>query len=113
MYVSSAIGVWLFYVQHQFEHMHWYEDEHWDFFTAAVLGSSYYHLPRPLNWLTGNIGIHHVHHLALKVPNYRLQACLGAIPELRDLNRISISESLACVRLKLWDEEQRRLVPFP
>ena len=111
--VSCTIGVWLFYVQHQFEPTYWEHDDQWAFEAAAVQGSSHYVLPPLLQWLTGNIGLHHVHHLNARIPNYRLQAVLERFPELNRATRITLIDSLRCVKLALWDEDQRRLVPFP
>jgi len=110
--VSGAAGVWLFYVQHQFEDAYWERQERWDADEAAVRGSSFYDLPRWLHWLTGNIGYHHIHHLASKIPNYRLRECFESSPLLQRAPRLTIRESFRCARLKLWDEESRRLVPF-
>ena len=110
--VTSVIGGWLFYIQHQFEDTRWFSSEEWDFQTAAVYGSSYYVLPKPLQWFTGNIGIHHVHHLNSLIPNYRLQSCLDTMPELKNVNRLYFWQSLKCVGYKLWDEEGNRLVGF-
>ena len=111
-FLASAIGVWLFYVQHQFEPTYWEHDAWWNFEAAALEGSSYYELPRVLHWLTGNIGLHHVHHLNAGIPNYRLRRVLAECPELLVAKRITLWESLRCVSLSLWDEESRRLVPF-
>ncbi len=110
--ISSAAGVWLFYIQHQFEETHWSKDGEWDRKTAAVLGSSYYKLPKILNWFTGDIGLHHIHHLCSHIPNYRLQECMAARPELASINRLTIWESLKCAKLALWDEDNKRLVSF-
>ncbi len=110
--IAASIGVWLFFVQHQFEATSWDKAEDWDFHRAAVAGSSYYELPSVLRWFTANIGVHHVHHLCSRIPNYRLQDCLKRAPELRRINRITLLESLKCVPLTLWDEERRRLVSF-
>ncbi len=110
--VASSIGVWLFFVQHQFEATSWDKAKDWDFHQAAVEGSSHYELPAVLRWFTANIGVHHVHHLCSRIPNYRLQDCLKRAPELRLINRITFLESLKCVPLTLWDEERRRLVSF-
>jgi len=110
--LSSAAGVWLFYVQHQFEETHWSRDGVWDRKTAAVLGSSYYQLPKVLNWFTGDIGLHHIHHLCSHIPNYRLQECMAALPELASINRLTVWESLKCARLALWDEANKRMVSF-
>lgn len=110
--MAATAGVWLFYVQHQFEETHWSEQQDWNFQQAALHGSSHYDLPAVLRWFTGNIGIHHVHHLSSKVPFYRLPQVLEDHPELRDMGRITFLESLRCVKLVLWDENQRRLVSF-
>ena len=112
--VSTCIGVWLFYVQHQFEPTYWEHDEHWQYSAAALGGSSYYVLPPVLQWLTGNIGLHHVHHLNPRIPNYRLQEALDAHPELaRGVTHLTLRDSLKCIRLTLWDEDNKKLIPFP
>ncbi|MEK1886671.1 MAG: fatty acid desaturase [Phyllobacterium sp.] len=110
--LAGAAGIWLFYVQHQFEETHWSSATEWQFHEAALHGSSYYILPGFLSWITGNIGIHHVHHLSSKVPCYRLPQVLRDYPELSDIGRITIMESLRCVKLVLWDENRRKLVSF-
>ena len=110
--MAGSAGIWLFYVQHQFEDTHWASGPEWNFGEAALHGSSYYDLPAALNWLTGNIGIHHVHHLSSKVPCYRLPEVLRDYPELRDIGRVTVAESLRSVKLALWDEKRRRLVSF-
>jgi omega-6 fatty acid desaturase (delta-12 desaturase) len=110
--LAAAAGVWLFYVQHQFEETHWSEGREWQFQQAALHGASHYDLPLVLRWVTGNIGIHHVHHLSSKVPYYRLPEVLRDYPELGEIGRITIMQSLRCVNLVLWDEESRRLVSF-
>jgi omega-6 fatty acid desaturase (delta-12 desaturase) len=112
LHIASAAGGWLFFIQHQFEETTWDKAEGWDFQVAALLGSSYYRLPRVLNWFTGNIGLHHIHHLNSMIPNYRLMACLNASPELQAINRLTLRDSLKCARLKLWDENERRLIGF-
>jgi acyl-lipid omega-6 desaturase (Delta-12 desaturase) len=109
---ASAIGVWLFFVQHQFEDTYWARNADWDRKTAAILGSSYYVMPPVLQWFTGNIGLHHVHHLCSQVPNYRLQECVDACPELKEMNRLTIAESLKSAHLGLWDEQRQKLVSF-
>lgn len=111
-WIAASAGVWLFYIQHQFEETHWSEDGEWDFQNAALQGSSHYDLPFPLRWITGNIGIHHIHHLAARIPFYRLPEVLRDHPELRDVSRITLLQSLRCVKLVLWDENARRLVSF-
>ena len=110
--LAASIGVWLFYVQHQFERTHWAKAGAWDFHQAALEGSSYFHLPGVMRWFTANIGAHHVHHLCSRIPNYRLAECLKRYPELRQINRVTLWTSLKCLPLTLWDEEQRCLVSF-
>jgi omega-6 fatty acid desaturase (delta-12 desaturase) len=110
--LGATAGVWLFYVQHQFEETHWDGARAWNVHDAALHGSSHYDLPPVLRWFTANIGVHHVHHLASRIPYYRLQEVLRDHPELREVGRLTLFESFACVRLVLWDEENRRLVSF-
>ncbi len=110
--IAATIGVWLFFVQHQFEDTFWSRQKRWDFQEAALRGSSYYDLPAVLRWFTASIGIHHVHHLSSKIPFYRLQTVLREYPALREVGRITFRESLRTVRLSLWDEEGQRLVSF-
>jgi omega-6 fatty acid desaturase (delta-12 desaturase) len=109
---AASIGVWLFYVQHQFERTSWDDDAEWNLHRAALHGSSYYDLPAILRWFTANIGVHHVHHLCSRIPYYRLPLALREHPELRDIGRLTLLQSFRCVRLVLWDEAQRRLVSF-
>jgi len=110
--LAAAIGVWLFYVQHQFETTRWAHDDEWTFHETALYGSSYYDLPPVLRWFTANIGIHHVHHLASRIPFYRLPEVLRDHPPLQEIGRITLKESLGCIHLALWDEQSQRLVPF-
>lgn len=110
--IAAAAGVWLFYVQHQFEETHWDHAPAWSFHEAALNGSSFYDLPPVLRWFTANIGIHHVHHLASRVPFYRLTEVLRDFPELRGISRLTLLQSFSCVRLVLWDEATRHMVPF-
>jgi acyl-lipid omega-6 desaturase (Delta-12 desaturase) len=112
MLLAATAGVWLFYVQHQFEQTTWERDERWNLRQAALYGSSHYDLPAPLRWFTANIGIHHVHHLCSRIPHYRLSRVLRDHPELRQVSHVTLLESFRCVRLVLWDEAQRRLVSF-
>jgi omega-6 fatty acid desaturase (delta-12 desaturase) len=113
MIIASWAGNWLFYVQHQFDATHWDRDCDWNFHVAALSGSSYFKLPPILQWFSGSIGLHHVHHLCSRVPNYRLQACLDAAPELHRLTKvITLRQSLGCWQLALWDERRSLLVPF-
>jgi omega-6 fatty acid desaturase (delta-12 desaturase) len=110
--MASTAGVWLFYIHHQFENTYWERKQDWDFHTAAIQGSSYFELPSALRWFTGDIGLHHIHHLSSKIPNYRLRECLEANPELREVRRLTMAESGKAIRLALWDEAQGRLVGF-
>ncbi len=110
--LAATIGVWLFFVQHQFEDTYWARSDEWGVEQAALHGSSHYDLPQPLRWFSGNIGLHHVHHLSSRIPFYRLPVVLQDFPELRDLGRLTIRDSLRCVRLVLWDERERRLISF-
>ncbi len=113
MVVASTIGVWLFFVQHQFEDGYWRTPEQWDFEEAALQGSSYLKLPKPLQWLTANIGLHHVHHLSSRIPNYRLQACIDGFPELsQGARRLDMVGTLKCAALALWCEDRQRLIRF-
>jgi len=110
--LASSIGVWLFYVQHQFEDTSWSHDEAWSFHEAALYGSSHYHLPGILRWFTANIGVHHIHHLCSRIPCYRLPDVLRDHPQLAAVRRITLLQSFRCVRLSLWDENERRLISF-
>jgi len=110
--IGGALGVWLFYVQHQFEDTYWEEHPEWDFHRAGIDGSSFLDLPPVLHWFTGNIGYHHIHHLSSRIPNYSLRRCMEENPELGAVTRLSLLDGLRCGRLKLWDEESRRLVGF-
>lgn len=110
--LAASIGVWLFYVQHQFEHTFWAGDREWTVHEAALHGSSHYDLPHVLRWFTANIGVHHVHHLCSRIPYYRLPAVLRDHAELTEVGRLTLLQSFRCVRLVLWDEECRRLIGF-
>ena len=112
MLLAASAGVWLFYVQHQFEHTLWENDRNWSLHEAALHGSSHYDLPGLMRWFTANIGAHHIHHLCSRIPYYRLPQALRDHPELRGVGRITLLQSFRCVRLVLWDEAQRRLVSF-
>jgi omega-6 fatty acid desaturase (delta-12 desaturase) len=112
VFFTCAAGVWLFYVQHQFEETYWHRAENWDYYDAALEGSSYLALPKPLQWLTANIGIHHVHHLSARIPNYRLEQAMKAIPELQSPTRVTVRDSFRLLGLTLWDEAEQRLVSF-
>jgi omega-6 fatty acid desaturase (delta-12 desaturase) len=113
MIVAGAAGVWLFYVQHQFERTYWSKHAGWDPRQAAMAGSSFYDLPRVLHWFTGNIGYHHIHHLDVRIPNYRLRECFESSPALQAAPRLTLASSLRSAGLKLWDEDLGRMVGFP
>jgi omega-6 fatty acid desaturase (delta-12 desaturase) len=110
--MAGSAGVWLFYVQHQFEETYWERNPEWEFFRAGAHGSSFYDLPRVIHWFTGNIGYHHIHHLASQIPNYRLRECFRDNPAMQRVTRFTFWQSLRCARLKLWDEEKQGLVEF-
>jgi omega-6 fatty acid desaturase (delta-12 desaturase) len=112
LFIAASTGVWLFYIQHQFEAAHWDQSSDWSFHDAALYGSSHLELPPVLRWFTANIGVHHVHHLASRIPFYRFPEVLRAYPRLRTMNRFTALQTLRTLRLALWDEDQRRLVPF-
>lgn len=110
--LASSIGVWLFYVQHQFEETTWEDGSTWDLPEAALHGSSFYDLPGILRWFTANLGVHHVHHLNSRIPSYRLPEVLRDHPALTTIGRLTLWESLRCIKLSLWDEQRKRLVSF-
>jgi omega-6 fatty acid desaturase (delta-12 desaturase) len=110
--LAGSAGVWLFYIQHQFEETYWRNQPEWDYHEASLRGSSYYDLPAVINWFTGNIGVHHVHHLCSRIPNYRLHECLRENDYLQDVTRLTLRDSLRCVGLSLWDEDAQHLIAF-
>lgn len=110
--VAAALGVWMFYVQHQYESVYWAHHQEWDPFRAALEGSSYFRLPPILQWFSGNIGLHHIHHLRSRIANYHLQQSYNEIPELQAVQPLTIRTSFKCLTLNLYDEAQRRLVSF-
>ena len=110
--LAASIGIWLFYVQHQFEDTFWAHDEGWNFHEAGLRGSSNYDLPIVLRWFTANIGVHHVHHLCSRIPYYRLPQALRDHPQLAAVGRLTLVESLRCVRKVLWDEDRHKLISF-
>ena len=110
--LAASVGVWLFYVQHQFENTFWEHDDGWTLREAALHGSSHYDLPPVLRWFTANIGVHHVHHLSNRIPYYRLPEVLRDHPQLAAIGRLTLLQSFRCVRMVLWDESRRRLVSF-
>ena len=109
---AGAFGVWMFYIQHQYEDVYWEHHEEWDYTAAALNGSSFYKLPRILQWFSGNIGFHHIHHLSPRIPNYNLEACHNSHEIFQSVKPITILASLRTLRLRLWDEENRRLIGF-
>lgn len=112
LYIAALLGIWLFYIQHTFEESYFEYDPEWDYVKAAVEGSSYYQLPKVLQWITGNIGYHHVHHLAPKVPNYKLEDAHETVKPLQKATTITLKTSLESIRYKLYDTEQRKFVTF-
>jgi omega-6 fatty acid desaturase (delta-12 desaturase) len=110
--LSGTAGIWLFYIQHQFEDTYWKDHPNWKYIPSALQGSSYYRLPAILQWFTGNIGLHHIHHLNPKIPNYNLPRCFKENPVFQQVTIITFWESFKAVSLKLWDEEQQKLVGF-
>jgi omega-6 fatty acid desaturase (delta-12 desaturase) len=112
IFLASTVGVWLFYVQHQFEGVYWERHANWEFARSAILGASYYNLPKFLHWFTGNIGFHHIHHLNPRIPNYNLPRCHAENEVFWQARSLTVWQSLKSLRYRLWDEETRRLVGF-
>ena len=112
LWVAATVGVWLFYVQHQYEATYWAQPEDWDYYRASIQGSSNLRLSKPFQWFTANIGVHHVHHLCPAIPNYHLQRCHREIPEMHLAKDLGVREALGAAFLTLWDEEQQRLISF-
>jgi acyl-lipid omega-6 desaturase (Delta-12 desaturase) len=110
--VAGSAGVWLFYVQHQFEGVYWERNEDWDYATAALKGSSFYKLPKVLQWFSGNIGFHHIHHLSPRIPNYHLEKCHKAEPLFQTVKPVTLISSLKSFTFRLWDEQRRKLVGY-
>jgi omega-6 fatty acid desaturase (delta-12 desaturase) len=110
--LAASMGVWLFFVQHQFETTYWARQNEWEFNEAALRSSSFYDLPAPLRWVTANIGIHHVHHLSSRIPYYRLGQVMRDEPALKSIGRLTPAQSLSCIGLALWDETRQRLISF-
>ncbi len=110
--VAASGGVWLFYVQHQFEGVYWERGENWDYATAALKGSSFYKLPKILQWFTGNIGFHHIHHLSPSIPNYHLEKAHESEPLFQTVKPITLWSSFRSFTFRLWDEQRRRLVGY-
>lgn len=112
MYIAATAGVFLFYVQHQFPDVRWVREEEWDYKTIALSGSSFLKLPKILQFFSGNIGFHHIHHLSSKIPNYKLEKCHKENDLFRDIKPVTFAESFSCLKLRLWNEEKQRLVSF-
>jgi omega-6 fatty acid desaturase (delta-12 desaturase) len=110
--IASTLGTWMFYLQHQYEEAYWEHTGNWEYTRAALQGSSFYKLPKVLQWFTGNIGFHHIHHLSPKIPNYNLQKCHEENPELQEVVLLTLASSLKTANLGLWDEKQQKLVSF-
>lgn len=110
--VAASVGVWMFYVQHQFEGVYWERAEEWDYTAAALQGSSYYRLPKILQWFSGNIGFHHIHHLSSRIPNYNLERCHRSHPMFQQVRPITLHSSMSSLTLRLWDEKLKKLVGF-
>jgi omega-6 fatty acid desaturase (delta-12 desaturase) len=110
--VAGSAGVWLFYVQHQFEGVYWERGEDWSFVAAALEGSSFYNLPRILQWFSGNIGFHHIHHLSPRVPNYNLEKCHKADPLFQEVKPITLLSSLKSFSFRFWDEQHKQLIGY-
>lgn len=110
--VAGVAGIWMFYVQHQYEDVYWETRENWDYTTAAIEGSSFYKLPKIFQWFTGNIGFHHIHHLSSRIPNYHLERCHHSHPMFHSVKPLTFWSSLKCINLRLWDEKSRKLVGY-
>ncbi|HEV2692444.1 MAG TPA: fatty acid desaturase [Verrucomicrobiae bacterium] len=110
--VAGSVGFWLFYIQHQFEGVYWERTEQWDYATAALKGSSFYKLPKILQWFSGNIGYHHIHHLSARIPNYNLERCHKAHLMFQQVPPLKLFASLQTLKLRLWDEQRKKLISF-
>lgn len=110
--IGGSVGLWLFYIQHQFEDVYWARQESWDPVTVALRGSSYFKLPKILQWLTGNIGLHHIHHIQPNIPNYHLQRCYDEVPALRAIDTVTLRTSIRSLWLSLYDERRHKLISF-
>ncbi|MEC4749624.1 fatty acid desaturase [Methylomicrobium sp. Wu6] len=110
--MAASAGMWLFYVQHQYEDVYWEREQNWDLTSSGLEGSSYYKLPKVLQWIVGNIGLHHIHHVRANIPNYNLQRCYNEVPVLQTVKPLTIRQSLKSLWLNLWDEQNQKLVSF-
>jgi acyl-lipid omega-6 desaturase (Delta-12 desaturase) len=109
---ASSLGVWFFYVQHQYENVYWERHENWDYATAALYGSSFYKLPKIFQWFSGNIGFHHIHHLSPRIPNYRLEECHGSSPIFQEVEPLTLRTSLKSLHVRLWDEDRHKMIGY-
>ena len=112
LFIGGMLGLWLFYIQHNFVGMYWSRHDKWDRMKAAMEGSSFYKLPKALQWFTGNIGYHHIHHIRPLIPNYKLEECYDTLPDLQKIKPLTIRKSLRSLRLHIWDETNKELVGF-
>ena len=113
MWIAGILGIWLFYVEHQFENMYWVHNDEWNYVTSALYGASYYQLPKILQWFSGNIGFHNIHHLSPRIPNYNLEKCCKELPEFKQYaNILTLRSSLNTLGLALWDEKNKKLIRF-
>ncbi|MGR8935940.1 MAG: fatty acid desaturase [Gammaproteobacteria bacterium] len=112
IFFAASAGMWMFYVQHQYEDVYWARHEQWDLTKAGLEGSSYYKLPKVLQWIVGNIGLHHIHHVRANIPNYNLQRCYDEVPAMQMVKPLTFRKSINSLWLKLWDEQQQKLVTF-
>ncbi len=112
LFIAGVLGIWLFYVQHQFEDVYWMRQDQWNMVDAAMKGSSFYRLPGILQWFAGNIGFHHIHHLRPTIPNYNLQACFREVPEVRKVKPITLPGSFKSLFMNLYDEDRKRMISF-
>jgi len=110
--IASTIGVWMFYVQHQYEDTYWHWHDEWNYYEASLYGSSFLVLPKPLQWMTGNIGVHHVHHMSARIPNYKLQQVHDENPEFHVVTKVRFRDTLKLINLALWDERNHKLIRF-
>ena len=110
--IASTLGIWMFYVQHQYEDTYWHHHDEWDYYDASLYGSSYLVLPKPLQWLTASIGVHHVHHMSARIPNYRLQQVHDENPEFHVVTKVRFKDTVKLINLALWDEDSRKLIRF-
>lgn len=112
VWVASAFGLGLFFVQHQYEDTYWHHNEEWSYFDAGYYGSSYFEFPKPINWLINEINLHHIHHLNGHIPAYRLRECLNAIPAMQKVEKRRFKDMMKCFSLSLWDEKERKMIGF-